>query len=120
MSDGPPTKIFVRNLTLEAEIGIYSHEQGRLQPLVVEVELEVAAGAGRSIAETVNYETIVQHAVSIAAAGLIGLLETYARRLAHACLSEARVLSARVRVEKPLALAPRTAVAGVEVRLDRR
>jgi len=25
-----------------------------------------------------------------------------------------------VRVEKPLALAPRTAVAGVEVRLDRR
>jgi len=62
----------------------------------------------------------VQHAVSIAAAGHIGLLETYARRLAHACLSEARVLSARVRVEKPLALAPRTAVAGVEVRLDRR
>ncbi len=81
------------------------------------MELAVDAGAGRSIGETVNYETIVEHATAVAAAGQIGLLETYARRLAQACLAEARVVSARVRVEKPMALAPRTAVAGVEITL---
>ena len=119
MTDAPPAKIFVRNLTLEADIGIHPHEQGRRQPLVIEVELAVDAGAGRSIGETVNYETIVDHAVAIAEAGHIGLLETYARRVAEACLDEPRVLSARVRVEKPLALAPRAAVAGVEIVLEK-
>jgi dihydroneopterin aldolase len=35
--------------------------------------------------------------------------------LAEACFTEPRVLRARVRVEKPLALAPDAAAAGVEI-----
>jgi dihydroneopterin aldolase len=119
MADPQPTRIFVRNLIIEAQIGIHPHEQDRRQPLIVEVELAVDAGVGRSIGETVNYETIVDHAVAIADSGHIGLLETYARRVAQACMAESRVRSARVRVEKPLALAPRAAVAGVEITLFR-
>ena len=36
---GPASaKIFVRALTVQAEIGVHRHERGRRQPLVVDVE----------------------------------------------------------------------------------
>ena len=114
-------KVFVRGLTVSAEIGVYAHEEGRSQPLVVDVELTVdtPAAGWRSIVETVNYERIGEHARAIAAAGHIGLVETFAWRLAHACLEEARVNRVRVRVEKPMALAPDAEAAGVEIVLER-
>jgi dihydroneopterin aldolase len=52
---------------------------------------------------------------AIADAGHIDLVETFAERLAQACFADARVTRARVRVEKPLALAPHAAAAGVEI-----
>lgn len=109
------TKVFVRGLAIEAEIGVYPHELGRRQPLIVDVELDVAAAGWRHLGDTVNYETVVAAAQAIAAAGHIGLLESFAQRLAHACFAEPRVLRARVRVEKPEALAPHAAAAGVEI-----
>ena len=109
------TKVFVRGLAIEAEIGVYAHERGRRQPLIVDVELDVAAAGWRALADTVNYETIAEAARAIAAAGHIGLVESFAQRLAAACCAQPRVLRARVRVEKPLALAPHAAAAGVEI-----
>jgi dihydroneopterin aldolase len=47
------------------------------------------------------------------------LIETFAERLARACLEDGRVMQARVRVEKPEALAPKAAAAGVEMILTR-
>jgi dihydroneopterin aldolase len=116
MSDeATSTKVFVRALEVDASIGVYPHEQARTQPLIVDVELDVAAAGWRHLADTVNYETIAEHARAIAAAGHIGLVESFAHRLAQACLAEPRVLRARVRVEKPMALAPHAAAAGVEI-----
>jgi len=112
-------KIFVRALTVEAEIGVHAHEQGRRQPLIVDVEVDVAGPVWRSINETLNYEVIVGHARQIAESGHIGLVETYAWRLAKACLAERPVTHVRVRVEKPLALAPGAEAAGVEIALSR-
>jgi len=109
------TKVFVRGLAIEAEIGVYPHERGRRQPLIVDVEVDVAAAGWRALTDTVNYETIAAAARAIAAAGHIGLVESFAQRLAQACFAEPRVLRARVRVEKPLALAPHAAAAGVEI-----
>ena len=109
------TKVFVRGLAIEAEIGVYAHERGKRQPLIVDVELDVAAAGWRALADTVNYESIAASARAIAAAGHIGLVESFAQRLAEACFAEPRVLRARVRVEKPLALAPHAAAAGVEI-----
>lgn len=114
------TKVFVRGLTIDARIGVYAHEQARTQPLLIDVELDVAATGWRHLADTVNYETIAAHAREIAAAGHIGLVESFAYRLAQACLGEPRVTRARVRVEKPMALAPHAAAAGVEIVAVRR
>ncbi len=109
------TKVFVRGLKVEAWIGVYEHEHGRQQPLVIDVELDVAASHCEQLGDTVNYETILQDAQGIAAAGHIDLVETFAERLAQACFADSRVTRARVRVEKPLALAPHAAAAGVEI-----
>jgi dihydroneopterin aldolase len=114
------TKVFVRGLMVEAEIGVYAHEIGVRQPLIVDIELEVEAHGWRHLDDTVNYEAIVAHARAIAESGHIGLVESYARRLAEACVAEPRVASARVRVEKPRALGPGQGVAGVEIVAVRR
>jgi dihydroneopterin aldolase len=113
------TKVFVTGVRVQAEIGIYKHEIGRMQPLVVDVELDVPTAGAERLADTLNYETILQAARDVAGEGHIGLVETFAERLARACLADPRVTRARVRVEKPLALAPDATGAGVEITLVR-
>ena len=110
-------KLFVRDLVVQAEIGLYEHEYGRTQPLVLEVELEVAPAGFEKVGDVINYENVGHWAREVAASGHIELLETFAERVAIACMRDVRVLAARVRVEKPEALAP--AVAGIEIRLSR-
>jgi dihydroneopterin aldolase len=113
------TKVFVTGVEVQAEIGVYRHEIGRVQPLKVDVELDVPTAGAERLADTLNYETILAAAQGVAAQGHIELVETFAERLARACLADPRVTRARVRVEKPLALAPHAVGAGVEVTVIR-
>ena len=106
-------------LKVQAEIGVYKHEIGKLQPLVVDVELDVSTAGAERLADTLNYETVLKAARDVAASGHIGLVESFAEQVAKACFADMRVTCARVRVEKPLALAPDAAGAGVEVTLVR-
>ena len=110
-------RIFVRNIAVDAEIGLYAHEHGRTQPLVVDVEIEAAVSGFEEAGDVINYENVVNWTREVAASGHIKLVETFAEQVALACMRDARVLSARVRVEKPQALAP--AIAGVEILLRR-
>jgi dihydroneopterin aldolase len=113
------SKVFVTGVQVQAQIGVYRHEIGRVQPLVVDVELDVPTSASDRLSETVNYETILKAAQDIAAQGHLALVETFAHRLAEKCLEDARVSRARVRIEKPLALAPHAVGAGVEIVVER-
>ena len=110
-------KIFVRGIVVQTEIGVYEHEHGRTQPLVVDVELELGVAGVKHLTDTLNYENIGAWVREVAAGGHVRLVETFAEQVALACLRDPRVLSVRVRVEKPEALAP--AIAGVEVLLQR-
>ncbi|MHB8286732.1 MAG: dihydroneopterin aldolase [Caulobacteraceae bacterium] len=111
-------RVFVRGLLVQAEIGLYPHERGRVQPLVIDVELELTPAPVAGIADTVNYETLADYAAALAAEGHVDLVETFAERLAHGCLANPRVMRARVRVEKPEAL-ERAQAAGVEILVAR-
>lgn len=113
------SKVFVRGLKLDVEIGAYAHELGRTQPLVIDVELDAPVAGATGLGDVVNYEKVVKAAKAIAAEGHIDLVETFAERLARACLADSRVTAARVRVEKPHALAPDADAAGVELTLVR-
>ena len=97
--------VFVRGLRLDVGIGVYDHEQGRLQTLVIDVMLDLGPVEIHGLADTINYETVAASARAIAAAGHVGLVETYAERLAVACLDDPRVRRVAVRIEKPGALA---------------
>ena len=107
--------VFVRAIRLDAEIGVYAQEKGRTQTLVVDVELTLDPTPVGGITDTVNYETVVTKAKALVAAGHIDLVEHFAQDLAAALLENSRVMSARVRVEKPEALAAHAAAAGVEI-----
>jgi len=119
MSTLSTSKVFVTGVQVQAQIGVYRHEIGRVQPLVVDVELDVPTNASDRLVETVNYETILKAAQDLAGQGHVDLVETFAHRLAEMCLLDPRVSRARVRIEKPLALAPHAVGAGVEIVVER-
>lgn len=112
-------KVLVRGLEIAAEIGVHPHERGRPQPLIIDIELELAPEPVRHMADTINYEMLAETARGLAARGHVDLVETYAQDLAVSCLELPRALHVRVRVEKPQALAGARA-AGVEVVAQRR
>ena len=113
-------KVFVRALQVEAEIGVNADEYGRRQPLIIDVELDlIAPERCEHIGETVNYESVVRHAQTLAASGHVKLIETFAQRLAEAMLTDPHVSAVRVRIEKPQALAAHAEAAGVEITLTR-
>lgn len=116
----PARRVFVRDLLLDALIGIYPEERVKPQKLLVNLELWVAETPGeppRSYAEVVCYENLVKRTKALLAEGHVDLVETLAERLAAICLEDARVLRTRVRVEKPEAIAE---AAGVGVEIERR
>lgn len=119
---GPATQealvVFVRGLRVEAGIGVYDHEHGRLQTLVIDVTLRLAPHAVERLADTVNYENVAEAARAIVAGGHVGLVESFAQRLARDCLSDPRVQHVSVRIEKPSALKGAEA-AGCEVAFSR-
>jgi len=109
--------VFVRDLMLEAEIGVHRHEKGRVQPVRVNIDLtvqEAAAGHDDLIANVVCYEWAIEGVRAIVAHGHVHLAETLAERIADHCLSDPRVHAARVRIEKLAVFADVTSV-GVEI-----
>ena len=113
-------KVFVRALTLSVEVGVNDDEYGRRQPLIADIELDLAPASCEHITDTVSYAAVAAKAKALAETGHFKLVETFAERLARDCLDDPKVLRARVRVEKPEALAPDAAAGGVEVVVGRK
>jgi len=107
--------VSIRNLELLMRIGVHGHEQGKPQPVRINVWLsgEIEAGADR-LENAIDYEAVAEKIRGIVAAGHINLAETLAERIAASCLEDRRVAHARVRVEKLHAL-PGAEAAGVEI-----
>jgi len=112
--------VFISNLEVLAHIGIHGHERGKTQPVRINVDLAVmeAAVLDDRLDSVVDYEAITLKIRALVAAGHINLAETLAERIATACFEDARVRTARVRVEKLHAL-PGAESAGVEIERER-
>lgn len=108
-------RIIVRNIAVDAKLGIKPDEQGRTQRLVIHVAVEVRPPKCDSIEATVDYRQIVEQAQALAASGQIGLIETFAQRLGEACLALENARAVEIEVEKPAAIAP--ALASVRLNL---
>jgi dihydroneopterin aldolase len=112
--------VFIRNLEVLAQIGVYGHEQGKLQPVRINVDLAVAdvIAVEDKLEKVVDYASIEQRIRAIITKGHINLAETLAERIAETSFADPRVKSARVRVEKLHAL-PGAESAGVEIERER-
>ena len=108
--------VFIRNLELLANIGVYRQEEGRRQPVRINVDLATddMADAQDMLENVVDYHTIEKRIRAIIAEGHVKLAETLAERIATACFEDARVRTVRVRVEKLHALTGAEAV-GIEI-----
>ena len=95
-------RVFIRDMVLQAAIGVYPHEQGGTQRVRVNIDLAVRETGvdDDRLGSVVSYELVVHQVQAIVAAGHIRLVETLAERIATSCLDDKRVLRALVRVEK--------------------
>lgn len=113
--------VFVRDLELDALVGVYAHEKEAHQPIIVNIDLTVDEGLEPSednLTNVVCYETIVKKVKAIVEDGHIGLVETLAERIAERSLEDKRVAAVRVRVEKLKAI-PEARSVGVEIERHR-
>ena len=113
----PARKVFVEGLVLEAYIGCYDHEQGQTQPVRIDMDLDVIEPddpTADNLEDVVCYNRLTQGIKAIIAEGHIKLVETLAERIAALAIENKLVLSARVRVSKPEAIAEAIG-AGVEI-----
>lgn len=109
--------VFVKDLEVQALLGIYPEEKTTPQRVIVNIDLSVKEGdnpLADDIKNVVSYEIAVRKVEEIVAAGHISLAETLAERIAAACLRDKRVMAARVRIEKP-DIIPNAKSVGVEI-----
>lgn len=114
--------VFLRDLLLQASIGVHPHEHEAAQTVRINVDLGVTdegeavrAAGHETVAGVVDYERLVARVRAIVASGHVRLVETLAERVAAACLAfDLRVEIARIRIEK-LEVFPDAAAAGVEI-----
>ncbi len=111
-------RVFVRGLVVQAEIGLNPDERGRRQPVRIDATVALLPRPPEHLRDTFNYEHVVTAARALAEGGHIELVETFALRLAEACLAHPVVQSVTVSAAKPEALTDAD-LAGAEVVLTR-
>ncbi len=116
--------VFLRDMVLQASVGVHAFEHAAAQRIRVNVDLGVADDGARAmsraapgqdeLSRVVDYEAVAKQVRAIVAAGHVRLLETLAERVAENCLRDPRVHIARIRIEK-LDIFADTASVGVEI-----
>ena len=102
--------IVIRDLRLLASIGVYEHEHGSLQPIIINVDICSGDEGPHNddLGSTICYDLL------IVTAGHINLVETLADRIADIVLDDPRAACVKVSVEKPKAIRAARSV-GVEI-----
>lgn len=114
--------VFVRDLMLDARIGVHAHEHHGPQRVRINLDLSVAEpnhAIGDALHDVVCYEAVINDAKAVIAEGHINLVETLAEEIASRVLSRGGILSIRVRIEKLDAIAEAESV-GIEIERRRR
>lgn len=113
-------RILIRDLVLQARIGVFKREKLGPQRVRINVELDVADRPVRDerVGDVVRYDKLIAAIRAMLAQGHVNLVETLAERVAEICLAPADARGVLVRVEK-LETDPDVAAVGVEIRRTR-
>ena len=111
--------VFIEKLELMGSIGVYEHEHRDRQPVVISLNLKVFDtydGASDKLVDVYDYDIAIRAIRETVAAGHYNLIETLAEAIARLVLTDRRVASARVRIEKPAVL---TACRSIGIEIER-
>ena len=100
-------KVFIKDLEVEAVIGVYDWEREVRQLISINLEMNFnTKKAGRSdrIDDALNYKNISKCIIELTESSKSKLIESLAQKIAKTVLSEFPVSSVIVSVEKPGAL----------------
>jgi dihydroneopterin aldolase len=98
-----PDRVFMHDLVLDVEIGVYTNEKGITQRVRFSVDVDVTPATlalEDDIGRAFDYDTIIKGIKDIIARGHINLVETLAEEVARHCLAHPRAASVTVRIEK--------------------
>ncbi len=96
--------IFLKELRVEAVIGVFEWERRVRQTVLIDLELAVdaaAAAAGDNLSDTLDYKAIAKRVKGFAESTPCQLIETLAHKIAGILLDEFGVTQAQVVVSKP-------------------
>ena len=96
-------RVFVHDLMLDVEIGVYTNEKGVTQRVRFSVDVDVLPAAQSlddDIGRAFDYDTIIKGIKEIIARGHINLVETLAEEIARRCLDHSRAARVTVKIEK--------------------
>ena len=96
-------RVFMHDLVLDVEIGVYTHEKGVTQRVRFSVDVDVlpaTVALDDDIGRAFDYDTIIKGIKEIVALGHINLVETLAEEVASHCLSHPRASAVKVTIEK--------------------
>lgn len=96
-------RVFMHDLVLDVEIGVYTHEKGVTQRVRFSVDVDVlpaSVALDDDIGRAFDYDTIIKGIKEIIARGHINLVETLAEEVASNCLSHPRASAVKVTIEK--------------------
>jgi dihydroneopterin aldolase len=99
-----PDRIALRDVAVEALIGVFEHERRAKRPLVLDLDLSCdlrRAAASDDLADTVDYASLVARVRERCAETSYRLIESLADDVARVCLAQPHVLSVTVTVRKP-------------------
>jgi dihydroneopterin aldolase len=98
-----PDRVFMHDLVLDVEIGVYTHEKGATQRVRFSVDVDLLPARGQledDIGRTFDYDMIIKDIKDIIARGHINLVETLAEEVAARCLARPRAARVAVKIEK--------------------
>lgn len=101
--------IFIRELTVEAIIGIFDWERENTQPLIFDIEMETdisQSASSDSINDTVCYKTVADEVSALTKNSNAELIESLAEAICQMVLKQHKGVSAiKLTVHKPQAVA---------------
>ena len=113
--------IFLNDLTIQANIGVYKHEKEKTQPIKINVIAKVRNPKrinDNNLQSVVCYNQISKKIKKIIRSGHTILLEKLAEKIFQECFKNKRIETIKIRLEKPEAIEG-AAGAGIEVERSR-
>ncbi len=99
------TEIFIKRLTIRAQLGVFTHEKGRTQPLILTMRAWAKVKPVKDdIVETVDYNLFSDTARDLAENQHFDLVETFLNTMADRIMEDDQIVAGEFTAEKPEAI----------------